>query len=352
MFSEDMDFESRLVTPEFTGTEDDSLELSLRPRALKDYLGQEKAKENLKVYMDAAKGRGEPLDPVLLYGPHGLGKTTLAGIIAAEMGVDIRVTSGPAIEKQGDLAALLTNLNEGDVLFIDEIHRLSRQVEEILYPAMEDNAIDIFIGKGPSARSIRLALPHFTLVGATTRMGLLSAPMRDRFGVILRLELYSPEELAQIVTRSAQILGIEIDPEGAEEIACRSRGTPRIANRLLKRARDFAEVVGNGTITKADADLALSRMEIDPLGLDNIDRMLLTAMVRNYNGGPVGLDTISAAIGEDATTIEDVYEPYLMQIGFLSRTPRGRMVTPAGYRHLGLPIPGNGNQADDDQLTL
>ena len=352
MFSEDMDFESRLVTPEFTGTEDDSLELSLRPRALKDYLGQEKAKENLKVYMDAAKGRGEPLDHVLLYGPPGLGKTTLAGIIAAEMGVDIRVTSGPAIEKQGDLAALPTNLNEGDVLFIDEIHRLSRQVEEILYPAMEDNAIDIIIGKGPSARSIRLELPHFTLVGATTRMGLLSAPMRDRFGVILRLELYSPEELAQIVTRSAQILGIEIDPEGAEEIACRSRGTPRIANRLLKRARDFAEVVGNGTITKADADLALSRMEIDPLGLDNIDRMLLTAMVRNYNGGPVGLDTIAAAIGEDATTIEDVYEPYLMQIGFLSRTPRGRMVTPAGYRHLGLPIPGNGNQADDDQLTL
>lgn len=352
MFSEDMDFESRLVTPEFTGTEDDSLELSLRPRALKDYLGQEKAKENLKVYMDAAKGRGESLDHVLLYGPPGLGKTTLAGIIAAEMGVDIRVTSGPAIEKQGDLAALLTNLNEGDVLFIDEIHRLSRQVEEILYPAMEDNAIDIIIGKGPSARSIRLELPHFTLVGATTRLGLLSAPMRDRFGVILRLELYSPEELAQIVTRSAQILGIEIDPEGAEEIACRSRGTPRIANRLLKRARDFAEVVGNGTITKADADLALSRMEIDPLGLDNIDRMLLTAMVRNYNGGPVGLDTIAAAIGEDATTIEDVYEPYLMQIGFLSRTPRGRMVTPAGYRHLGLPIPGNGNQADDDQLTL
>ena len=352
MFSEDMDFESRLVTPEFTGTEDDSLDLSLRPRALKDYLGQEKAKENLKVYMDAAKGRGESLDHVLLYGPPGLGKTTLAGIIAAEMGVDIRVTSGPAIEKQGDLAALLTNLNEGDVLFIDEIHRLSRQVEEILYPAMEDNAIDIIIGKGPSARSIRLELPHFTLVGATTRMGLLSAPMRDRFGVILRLELYSPEELAQIVTRSAQILGIEIDPEGAEEIACRSRGTPRIANRLLKRARDFAEVVGNGTITKADADLALSRMEIDPLGLDNIDRMLLTAMVRNYNGGPVGLDTIAAAIGEDATTIEDVYEPYLMQIGFLSRTPRGRMVTPAGYRHLGLPIPGNGNQADDDQLTL
>ncbi|MBQ8062960.1 MAG: Holliday junction branch migration DNA helicase RuvB [Clostridia bacterium] len=352
MFTEDMDFESRLVTPEFTGGEDDSLELSLRPRALKDYLGQEKAKENLKVYMDAAKGRGESLDHVLLYGPPGLGKTTLAGIIAAEMGVDIRVTSGPAIEKQGDLAALLTNLNEGDVLFIDEIQRLSRQVEEILYPAMEDNAIDIIIGKGPSARSIRLELPHFTLVGATTRMGLLSAPMRDRFGVILRLELYSPEELAQIVKRSAQILGIEIDPEGAEEIASRSRGTPRIANRLLKRARDFAEVIGDGVITKADADLALSRMEIDPLGLDNIDRTLLTTMIRNYNGGPVGLDTIAAAIGEDATTIEDVYEPYLMQIGFLSRTPRGRMVTPAGYRHLGLPEPGAGNGADDDQLRL
>lgn len=353
MFSEDMDFESRLVTPEFTGGEDDSLELSLRPRYLKDYLGQEKAKENLKVYMDAAKGRGESLDHVLLYGPPGLGKTTLAGIIAAEMGVDIRVTSGPAIEKQGDLAALLTNLNEGDVLFIDEIHRLSRQVEEILYPAMEDNAIDIIIGKGPSARSIRLELPHFTLVGATTRMGLLSAPMRDRFGVILRLELYSPEELSMIVKRSAQILDIEIDPEGADEIACRSRGTPRIANRLLKRARDFAEVVGNGTITKEDANLALSRMEIDALGLDNIDRMLLTAMVRNYNGGPVGLDTIAAAIGEDATTIEDVYEPYLMQIGFLSRTPRGRMVTPAGYRHLGLPEPGtDSNAGSDDQLRL
>lgn len=346
MFSDDMDFESRFMTPEYNGSEDDGLELSLRPRTLNDYLGQEKAKENLKIYMDAAKGRGESLDHVLLYGPPGLGKTTLAGIIAAEMGVDIRVTSGPAIEKQGDLAALLTNLNEGDVLFIDEIHRLSRQVEEILYPAMEDNAIDIIIGKGPSARSIRLELPHFTLVGATTRMGLLSAPMRDRFGVILRLELYNPDELAQIVTRSAGILGIDIEPEGAAELACRSRGTPRIANRLLKRARDFAEVVGNGIITKDDADLALSRMEIDALGLDNIDRLLLRTMVRNYNGGPVGLDTIAAAIGEDATTIEDVYEPYLMQIGFLSRTPRGRMVTPAGYRHLGIAMPGadDGNQ--------
>ena len=349
--NDDFDFENRIISTSVTPADSD-IDVGLRPQSLEDYTGQEKAKEHLRICIEAAKLRGESLDHVLLYGPPGLGKTTLAGIIAAEMGVDIRVTSGPAIEKQGDLAALLTNLNEGDVLFIDEIHRLSRQVEEILYPAMEDNAIDIIIGKGPSARSIRLELPHFTLVGATTRMGLLSAPMRDRFGVILRLELYSPEELSQIVKRSAQILGIEIDPEGAEEIACRSRGTPRIANRLLKRARDFAEVVGNGVITKEDANLALSRMEIDALGLDNIDRMLLTAMVRNYNGGPVGLDTIAAAIGEDPTTIEDVYEPYLMQIGFLSRTPRGRMVTPAGYRHLGMPMPGNAANADDDQLTL
>lgn len=338
MFTEDMDFESRLVTPEFTEN-DEATELSLRPRKLTDYIGQEKAKENLKIYIDAAKHRGESLDHVLLYGPPGLGKTTLAGIIAAEMGTDIRVTSGPAIEKQGDLAALLTNLNDGDVLFIDEIHRLSRQVEEILYPAMEDHAIDIIIGKGPSARSIRLELPQFTLVGATTRAGQLSAPLRDRFGVILRLELYSPEELASIIKRSADILGIGIDPDGAAEIASRARGTPRIANRLLKRARDFAEVVGNGTITKDAADLALSRMEIDGLGLDNIDRLLLTTMIKAYNGGPVGLDTLAAAVGEESVTIEDVYEPYLMQIGFLSRTPRGRMVTPAGYKHMGYPYP-------------
>lgn len=334
-FSDEMDFESRLVTPEYVDSEDNVTEASLRPRTLSDYIGQEKVKENLKVYIDAAKRRGEAMDHVLLYGPPGLGKTTLSGIIAAEMGVDIRVTSGPAIEKQGDLAALLTNLNDGDVLFIDEIHRLSRQVEEILYPAMEDHAIDIIIGKGPSARSIRIDLPQFTLVGATTRAGQLSAPLRDRFGVILRLELYTTDELCDIVKRSADVLKIGIEPEGAREIASRSRGTPRIANRLLKRARDFAEVVGNGTVDADTASLALSRMEIDSLGLDNIDRLLLTAMIKNYNGGPVGLDTIAAAIGEEPVTIEDVYEPYLMQIGFLSRTPRGRMVTPAGYKHLG-----------------
>ncbi|MBQ6266407.1 MAG: Holliday junction branch migration DNA helicase RuvB [Clostridia bacterium] len=336
----EFDYENRIVGPEYAAEEDREIELSLRPKTLAEYIGQEKAKENLSIYIEAARRRGEPLDHVLLYGPPGLGKTTLAGIIANEMGVNFRVTSGPAIEKPGDLAALLTNLSEGDVLFIDEIHRLSRAVEEVLYPAMEDHVLDIIIGKGPSARSIRLDLHRFTLVGATTRAGQLSAPLRDRFGVIARLELYSSEELAQIVNRSAGILGIEIDPAGALEIASRSRGTPRIANRLLKRARDYAQVVCDGVLTREAAGLALDKMEIDALGLDAIDRRLLTTMIRNYNGGPVGLETIAAVIGEEAITIEDVYEPYLMQLGFLSRTPRGRMVSPAGYAHLGIPMPG------------
>lgn len=340
----------RLSSPEFEPADSD-LEISLRPKTLDEYIGQKKVKENLDIYMQAALKRSEPLDHVLLYGPPGLGKTTLAGIIANTMGSQIRITSGPAIEKPGDLAALLTNLNAGDVLFIDEIHRLSRSVEEVLYPAMEDHAIDIIIGKGPSARSIRLDLQPFTLVAATTRAGSLSAPLRDRFGVICRLELYTPEELALIVERSAKILGIDIDSEGAIEIASRSRGTPRIANRLLKRARDFAQVMGSGVITLEDAQNALTHMEIDELGLDNIDRRILLTMIHNYKGGPVGLETIAAAIGEEAVTIEDVYEPYLMQIGFLARTPRGRTVTAAAYIHLGLPVPGDA-VTDSNQLKL
>ena len=326
--------EERVIAPEFI-MGDNEIETSLRPHTLDEYVGQEKAKENLKIYIEAAKKRKESLDHVLLYGPPGLGKTTLASIVANEMGVQIRVTSGPAIEKPGDLAALLTSLNDGDILFIDEIHRLSRSIEEVLYPAMEDFALDIIIGKGPSARSIRLDLKRFTLIGATTRAGQLSAPLRDRFGVILRLELYSPEELSRIVQRSANILGIEAVKDGALEIASRSRGTPRIANRLLKRARDYAQVMGNGIITVEAAQQALERMEIDELGLDLVDRNLLRAMIENYNGGPVGLETIAALIGEEAVTIEDVYEPYLMQLGFLARTPRGRKVTPAGYSHMG-----------------
>lgn len=339
MIETEMDFENRISAPDYI-PEDGEIENSLRPKHLEDYIGQEKAKENLSIYITAAKMRSEPLDHVLLYGPPGLGKTTLAGIIANELGVNIRITSGPAIEKQGDLVAILSNLEEGDVLFIDEIHRLNRTVEEILYPAMEDGKIDIIIGKGPSARSYQLKLPRFTLVGATTRAGQISAPLRDRFGVILRLELYSNNELAHIVKRSSSILNIPVDDEGALQIASRSRGTPRIANRLLKRSRDFAQVKYDGVITKQAADEALSSMEIDPLGLDAIDRRLLRTMIRNYNGGPVGLETIAAAIGEEAVTIEDVYEPYLMQIGFLSRTPRGRCVTPAGYKHLGIEFEG------------
>lgn len=331
----EMDFENRIITSDFT-PEDNDIENSLRPKFLEEYIGQDKVKENLKIYIEAARGRGEALDHVLLYGPPGLGKTTLAGIIANEMGVNIRITSGPAIEKQGDLAALLTNLQEGDVLFIDEIHRLNRQVEEVLYPAMEDGALDIIIGKGPSARSIRLDLPHFTLIGATTRAGQLSAPLRDRFGVIFRLEMYSKPQLATIVKRSAGILDIPIDDGGAAEIASRSRGTPRIANRLLKRSRDFAQVKYDGVISREASVDALNRMEIDELGLDNIDRVLLETMIKNYSGGPVGLETIAAAIGEEAVTIEDVYEPYLMQIGFLSRTPRGRCATALAYKHLGI----------------
>ena len=337
----DMDLENRLVSAEYL-PEDDG-DNPLRPRTLREYVGQEKVKENLSVFIDAAKLRHEALDHVLLYGPPGLGKTTLAAIIANELGVNFRITSGPALERPGDLAALLTNLDEGDVLFIDEIHRLPRTVEEILYPAMEDFSIDIMQGKGQGAASIHLPLPHFTLIGATTRAGQLSAPLRDRFGVISRLEMYTPDELSRIVTRSARILGVDVDPDGALEIATRSRGTPRLANRLLKRVRDFAVVLNDGVIDRATADEALNRMEIDHLGLDLVDRRILEAMIRHYNGGPVGLDTLAAVTGEEAITIEDVYEPYLMQMGFINRTPRGRVVLPAAYAHLGIPHPGGGN---------
>ena len=332
------DDNERIVTGDFLD-EDADIEVGLRPRQLEDYVGQEKVKENLKIYINAAKERRESLDHVLLYGPPGLGKTTLAGIISNEMGVNIRITSGPAIEKAGDLAAILTNLSQNDILFIDEIHRMSRTVEEILYPAMEDYALDIIIGKGPSAKSIRLDLPKFTLIGATTRAGLLTAPLRDRFGVLARLELYKPEELKRIVKRSASILNVAIDDAGAEEIASRSRGTPRIANRLLKRVRDFAQVKFDGKITKEIASASLLQMEIDDMGLDNIDNKMIMTMIKNFGGGPVGLDTLAATIGEEPNTIEDVYEPYLMQLGFIARTPRGRIVTQEGYKHFNMPCP-------------
>ena len=335
METTEFDFENRILSTEYAPSDSD-IDQSLRPRSLSDYVGQEKAKESLNIYIEAAKRRGEALDHILLYGPPGLGKTTLSYIIANEMGVNIRTTSGPAIEKQGDLAAILTNLAEGDVLFIDEIHRLSRAVEEILYPAMEDYALDLIVGKGPSAQSIRIPLPRFTLIGATTRAGQLTTPLRDRFGIPLKLELYTHEELATIVRRSASILGVEISDEGALELAKRSRGTPRIANRLLKRIRDFALVRGDGRITAEIARAGLDMLEIDALGLDNTDRRMLEAIIRYYGGGPVGLETLAATTGEEAITIEDVYEPYLLQIGFINRTPRGRCVTHLAYEHLGI----------------
>ena len=354
-YEEDYDFENsiedRTVSPAMTG--DDTNENVLRPQSIDEYIGQEKAKENLKIYIEAAKLRGDALDHVLLYGPPGLGKTTLSHIIANELGVHIKITSGPAIEKQGDLVAILTGLEDGDVLFIDEIHRLSRSIEEVLYPAMEDFSVDIIIGKGPAARSIRIDLPKFTLIGATTRAGQLTTPLRDRFGVLLKLELYTPEELATIIKRSAKILDIKISEDGAYEIASRSRGTPRIANRLLKRVRDFAQVMGDGVITSDIANYALGKLEIDQLGLDNTDRRLLNTIIKFYNGGPVGLETLAATIGEESITIEDVCEPYLLQIGFLSRTPKGRCVTRAAYEHLGIPFyDGAKGKADADQTTI
>lgn len=346
--TEEMEFAPRMISPE-SSSEDSDIEVTLRPQTLNDYIGQDKVKENLAVYIEAAKRRHEPLDHVLLYGPPGLGKTTLSAIIAHEIGVNLRITTGPAIEKPGDLVSLLTSLSENDVLFIDEIHRLSRAVEEILYPALEDRVIDIIIGKGPSARSIRMDLKPFTLIGATTRAGQLSSPLRDRFGVIQRLELYSKEQLTDIIRRSSMILGIPCTADGAGEIAGRARGTPRIANRLLKRVRDFADVMGNGEITQEIAKIALSRLEIDKLGLDNLDRRLLMMIIRGYGGGPVGLETLAAALGEESVTLEDVCEPFLMQLGFLSRTPRGRCVTRLAYEHLGIPLADCGN---DGQLTL
>lgn len=325
----------RSITTEFT-EEDAGIESSLRPQMLCDYVGQEKVKKNLKVYIEAAKQRGDSLDHVLLYGPPGLGKTTLACIIANEMGTNIKITAGPAIEKPGEIAAILNNLQDGDVLFVDEIHRLNRQVEEVLYPAMEDYVIDIMIGKGASARSVRLDLPHFTLIGATTRAGMLSAPLRDRFGVVNRLSFYSTQELRQIILHSAGILGVEIDQEGAQELAQRSRGTPRLANRLLKRVRDFAQIRYDGKITKEVTDFALNLLEVDKLGLDQTDRQIIMTMIQNFGGGPVGLDNLAVSIGEDAGTLEDVYEPYLVQNGLIIRTPRGRMVSDEGYRHFGI----------------
>ena len=347
METQEFDFENRILATEYTPADTD-IDFSLRPRSLSEYVGQEKAKENLNIYIEAAKMRGESLDHILLYGPPGLGKTTLSNIIANEMGVNIRTTSGPAIEKPGDLAAILTNLADGDVLFIDEIHRLSRSVEEILYPAMEDFTLDLIVGKGPSAQSIRVPLPHFTLIGATTRAGQLTTPLRDRFGIPLKLELYTHAELSSIVRRSASILGVEISEEGASELAKRSRGTPRIANRLLKRIRDFALVRGNGSITSEIAKAGLDMLEIDSLGLDNTDRRMLEAIIRYYDGGPVGLETLAATTGEEAITIEDVYEPYLLQIGFINRTPRGRCVTRLAYEHLGIRFGGSGGQISID----